>query len=417
MGNSFVGSDDEDIIITPPSDLSSSDSDTEAADDAIEQNEIQSEVQVEMEDEYQLPRKQKFANLDEVTNLNNYEALPPQNDETFEYSNAKKTFVMTWGTINEFNPRNAGRMPKRNVMQSRTGPSPVARRVTNPLESFSLFITDEMLQTIVHLTNVGIEQFRQRFQEVIDGSDKYTYYNPIDLVELRAYIGILYLRGAKKQNLSCGNVIWYHESALDIFAATMSKQRFQFLSRFIEFDDKTNRAERWKFDKFACIRDFFEEVNKRNAKMRRPSAYLAIDETLYPYRGHIGFKQYNPSKPAKYGLLYRSLCDASIPYTYFTLPYAGKPDEMCEESMKYYVTGTDEYTKYLVNNFSNYNSIIGCNISMDRYFTSVTIARWALEKGFTIVGTMRLDRKGIPNGIKTMINRDEKSTFYAYAQN
>ena len=54
---------------------------------------------------------------------------------------------------------------------------------------------------------------------------------------------------------------------------------------------------------------------------------------------------------------------------------------------------------------------------MDRYFTSVTIARWALEKGFTIVGTMRLDRKGISNGIKTMINRDEKSTFYAYAQN
>ena len=151
--------------------------------------------------------------------------------------------------------------------------------------------------------------------------------------------------------------------------------------------------------------------------MRRPSAYLAVDETLYPYRGRIGFKQYNPSKPAKYGLLYHSLCDASVPYTYFTLPYAGKPEEMCEESLKYYITGTDEYTKYLVNGFCNYNSILGCNISMDRYFTSVTIARWALEKGFTIVGTMRLDRKGIPNGIKTMIDREEKSTFYVYAEN
>ena len=35
--------------------------------------------------------------------------------------------------------------------------------------------------------------------------------------------------------------------------------------------------------------------------------YLAIDETLYPYRGHINFKQYNQLKPAKYGMLYHSL--------------------------------------------------------------------------------------------------------------
>ena len=53
-------------------------------------------------------------------------------------------------------------------------------------------------------------------------------------------------------------------------------------------------------------------------------------------------KQYNPSKPAKYGL-HRSLCDAKVPYTYFTLPYAGRPEQQGENI--YYVTGTDEYTK------------------------------------------------------------------------
>ena len=34
------------------------------------------------------------------------------------------------------------------------------------------------------------------------------------------------------------------------------------------------------------------------------------------------------SKPAKYELLYCSLCDGSVPYTYYSLPYAGKPDVM-----------------------------------------------------------------------------------------
>ena len=109
--------------------------------------------------------------------------------------------------------------------------------------------------------------------------------------------------------------------------------------------------------------------------MRSPSSYLAIDETLYPYSGYISIKKYNPSKPAKYGLLNRSLCDAVVPYTYYTLPYSGKPSKRNNEASKYYISETDEYTKYLVNGVNHYNSIDGSNISMDRHFTPVTIAQ------------------------------------------
>ena len=160
--------------------------------------------------------------------------------------------------------------------------------------------------------------------------------------------------------------------------------------------------------------EIFEAMNSRNASMRCPSALLAVDETLYPYRGHIGFKQYNPQKPAKYGLLYRSLCDSTVTYTYFSLAYAGKPEVVGGNGAKFYITGTDEYTKYLVNGLSRYTSIQGCNISMDRYFTSVFLAEWALQKKFTIVGTMRHDRKGIPKEVKAIGNREEKSVLYVY---
>ena len=70
-------------------------------------------------------------------------------------------------------------------------------------------------------------------------------------------------------------------------------------------------------------------------------------------------------------MLYRSLCDSLVQHTYFTLPYAGKPEDLNEAS-KFYITGTDEYSKYLVENFTWFNSIKGCNITMDRYFTSIT---------------------------------------------
>ena len=100
--------------------------------------------------------------------------------------------------------------------------------------------------------------------------------------------------------------------------------RFHFLKRIIEFDDKASREGRWQFEKFACIRDIFETLNEKNASMRSPSPYLVIAEILYPHRGSIGIKQHNPRKPAKCRLLYRSLCDAVVPYA---LLYAQKPSE------------------------------------------------------------------------------------------
>ena len=144
---------------------------------------------------------------------------------------------------------------------------------------------------------------------------------------------------------------------LIMYSLLRCPKTFMFMNCFITFDDKEKRPDRWKTDKFACIRELFEAMNERNAKMRYPSPQLAIDETLYPYRGCIGFKQYNPSKPAKNGLLCRSLCDSTTTYTYFTLAYAGKPESTDGPAAKYYLTGTDKYTKYLVNKFSAYNSI------------------------------------------------------------
>ena len=132
---------------------------------------------------------------------------------------------------------------------------------------------------------------------------------------------------------------------------------------------------------------------------------LAIDESLYLYRGRIRIKQYNPSKPAKYGLLHSRgyLCNSTIEYTYFTLPYVGKRNNVWSNKVStFYVSGTDKYTKYLVTETSKYNKLKGTDISMDRYFTtSVSVAKWALDvQSVTIVGTMRHDRRELPEELK-----------------
>ena len=69
----------------------------------------------------------------------------------------------------------------------------------------------------------------------------------------------------------------------------------------------------------------FEGFNKNCSKFFYPSEFLSLDETLYPMRHQTAFRQYNPKKPHRYGLLIKSLNDARVPFTYKATPYSGKP--------------------------------------------------------------------------------------------
>ena len=82
------------------------------------------------------------------------------------------------------------------------------------------------------------------------------------------------------------------------------------------------------------------------------------------------------------------------------------------------MTGTDNYTKYLVENtiaIGGSACLRGRNIALDRFFTSNSIAEWRLKKNITITGTLRSDRKGIPNEMKIDHGREPKSTKWCFS--
>ena len=196
---------------------------------------------------------------------------------------------------------------------------------------------------------------------------------------------------------------WSHRSFSSIFSSTVSRNRFYLLLAVWQFDDYTNRPTRWKNDRFAAATEFVMKFNENCAKNHVPSPYVSIDETLYPYRGKVGMSQCNPNKPSKYGILYRSLSDVVVPYTYYTLPYAGKPDEINDDS--HYVTGTDKYTEYLVDGLQEHVDLSGRN--QHDHPCSFT-------GNITLVGTLRKDRVGIPKEMKEVKDRDHPSTKYCH---
>ena len=76
------------------------------------------------------------------------------------------------------------------------------------------------------------------FCDILAGSDNCSYCTITDSIEIKAFFGILYVRAALKVNMLSTKTIWYHESSNDLFAVTMSMDRFNFLSFFLTFDDK-----------------------------------------------------------------------------------------------------------------------------------------------------------------------------------
>ena len=112
-----------------------------------------------------------------------------------------------------------------------------------------------------------------------------------------------------------------------MLSALKSLNRFPFILHNFPFDDESTRAERWKKDRFTAIREFFEKFNNQCKLPLAPGDYFSLDETLYPMRTHISFKQFNPSKPAKYGLLFKSVNTARYPYTFISSSYSRKPTE------------------------------------------------------------------------------------------
>ena len=116
-----------------------------------------------------------------------------------------------------------------NILKHKPGPRGSAKQVQIPFQSFSLFFKDEMLEKVVTYTNNSIEPAVERFSDLLKESDKYQHFRKVDKTDISAFIGLLYLRAVFRLNLRETLEIWNHKTSDQIFGATMSYKRFQFI--------------------------------------------------------------------------------------------------------------------------------------------------------------------------------------------
>ena len=220
----------------------------------------------------------------------------------------------------------------------------------------------------------------------------------------------MYLRGPCGMNLQRVDYLFADEGHY-AFGAIMSKNRFKFLLSHITFDNHIDCENNWPTDRFATMRPVWELLNSNLGKYVASSEYLTTNETLCPVQHQIAFRQCNPNKPHKYGVLLKLLNDARFPYPYKALPYAAKPTA---GDGPFYISSTADYVKNPVIRTKEQVRLDGRNISMDRLYTSVEIASWLLEKNMTIVGTVQKGRVGFPKEVFDTKNREMLSKTCHY---
>ena len=111
----------------------------------------------------------------------------------------------------------------------------------------------------------------------------------------------------------------------------------------------------------------------------------------YHIRHQIVFCQYNPNKPHKYGLPWKSLNDVRFPYTYKGVSYAAKA---ISGNGPFYINATIDYVMYLVTQTKNQVNLKEQNISTDCLYTSIEAANLLLEQNVTTVGALQKGRVG-----------------------
>ncbi|GBP21726.1 PiggyBac transposable element-derived protein 4 [Eumeta japonica] len=338
------------------------------------------------------------SNVTEPTPENNDEQLWSESDDVplQEYVSID-TYKGRDGTTWKSEPDRQSRTPRHNIIRGGIHKVilPPRQAIIDPIVSFSLFIDDHVLEIIVKYTNTeGLRVLQNRWKST-------------DKIEMQAFLGLLLTIGVNKQGSVDFREYWDPIFGNPIFRATMGKNRFASLLRFLRFDDKNTWSLRKSKDKLAPIRELWEYVNQNLKKLYLPGENLTIDEQLVPFRGRVSFKRFLPSKPDKYGMKIWWICDSKTSYPLFGVPYLGKEGQNRAENLAYNV----------VNQLCQPYFRSNRNVTFDNYFTSIDVAKYLAQNGLTTVGTLRKNKTCIPPNFQPKKTRDIESNVFGFYKN
>lgn len=280
-----------------------------------------------------------------------------------------------------------------NITRVKPGITYAVRNCTEEIDFFRYVIDDTMRHFILNCTNKRIPDHERE----------------ITLEELDGYIAICLLLGVtKKRNIDISE-IWNRNSChfMEFCTLVLPRDRYRLISRFVTFDDIEEReAGSNSNDKFYKMRFVFDRFRSKIRTAFEPYSHVCVDEELYSFRGKCPFRQYLPSKPAKYGIKYFCINDVKTSYLLDAMPYLGKDSSSSSRAKN--------VGEQIVLDLGKPYFKTGRGITTDNFFSSISLNETLWKNGLTHIGTLRKNKGEIPPSFLPQRQREQFSSSFAF---
>lgn len=275
----------------------------------------------------------------------------------------------------------------------------------DPLEYFHLFFDDNIISHIVDETN----RYARNFIETthMTPSSRTLRWQETDSEEMKKFFALLILQGLVQKPVE--RWFWSKRPILltPFFGQVMSSQRYSLLMKFLHFENsETFDANVHPNPKLRKIYDVHQKLNRNFQTVYQPEQEISIDESLLGYKGLLGWKQYIPTKRARFGIKMYQLCESKTGYIWNSLIYTGKGTVF-----------NDKYTIYGLSVkavMTLIHDLLGCGYTLttDNFYTCPELAELLIKQKTDLYGTMRANRRGLPQVIRT--KKLKKSEMVAF---
>ena len=252
------------------------------------------------------------------------------------------------------------------------------------------------MTTIVNETNRYANDFINSKLEQLKPRSRVNNWKDVTVDEMYVFFALQMLMGiVQKPTLKS---YFFKNPLLEtaIFSKTMTQDRFELLNRFIHFVNNSDLETYVGNKKLFKVQAIITQLNQAYKAAYNMGENIAVDESLTLWKGRLGIKTYLPLKSAKFGIKSYEVCESSTGYLWQFIIYTGSTTDIETDIVSTEAVKTSQIVIKLVQPLFNF----GHSLWMDNYYNSPDLCLLLKENKINVAGTLRLNRKNVPDSIK-----------------
>ncbi|XP_065192166.1 piggyBac transposable element-derived protein 4-like [Sycon ciliatum] len=257
-----------------------------------------------------------------------------------------------------------------------------------PYEYVRLYFTDAMWSLLVDETNRFARRYIDANLETLAPRALARSWKPVTMSEMKIFLALYLTTGILWKPAL--DQYWSKDALISTpsFSAAMKRDRFMSILMFLHFSDNAAPDEADKLRKIRRLLDLFID---RFQAVYTPRKTICIDEELVAWKGRLSFRQFIPSKRARFGIKIFALCEDSG-YMYNFIVYVGKDNVNLSPDMVKQLGASGAVVAKLMIPLENQ----GHHLYVDNWYSSLPLAKYLSQHQTGVCGTIRKNRVGLP---------------------